>query len=101
MKSTYLMAGFVAMGLLQSVATFFGLVHVLDGSWVLALILTVVFGWMLKIPLYGTLIGTVLGVLGAHYGWGWGWFASILLFAWWPIVVFASALIASRAKPGA
>ena len=25
-------------------------------------------------------IGTILGVLGAHGGWGWGWGASILLF---------------------
>jgi hypothetical protein len=32
---------------------------------------------------YIPLVGSVLGVLGAHDAWGWSWIASLLLFFWY------------------
>jgi hypothetical protein len=41
--------------------------------------------WIIAAPLsailaYFPLLGTISGVMGAHYGWHWGWGASFALF---------------------
>ena len=36
---------------------------------------------------YIPLIGSILGVLGAHDFWGWSWFWSIALFFWYIFMV--------------
>lgn len=33
-------------------------------------------------------LGTILGVYGAHEGWGWGWLASLALYLW-PFILVA------------
>lgn len=37
---------------------------------------------------YIPLLGSILGVLGAHDVWGWSWLASLLLFFWYLPVFF-------------
>lgn len=53
--------------------SYFSTVHDMNGF--ISFILAIITCW---IPL----LGTILGVLGAHDGWGWSWFASIMLFIW-------------------
>ncbi len=63
----------LALAFFQIAATVAGLKVWLGLHWILAVIIaTVISGW--------PLIGTVLGVFGAHAGWGWSWIAAISLF---------------------
>ena len=41
---------------------------------------------------YIPLLGSILGVIGAHEYWGWSWLAAILLFFWYVPVFFIFAL---------
>jgi|SRR5882672_640143 len=73
--------GFLAMGLVQIFATVDGVQH-LTGlgsflSWVIGLFV----GW-------SPLIGTALGIYGAHSVWGWSWLWSLMLFVGIPLVLF-------------
>lgn len=71
---------YVITSILQffAIYAYFSLAHDMNG--ILSLILAVITCW---IPI----LGTVLGVLGAHNGWGWSWFAVILLF-FWPYILY-------------
>lgn len=42
------------------------------------------------------MIGTILGVAGAHYAWGWSWLSALLLF-FGPQVVIAGIALAAAA----
>ncbi len=44
---------------------------------------------------YIPLLGSLLGVLGAHDVWGWSWVASLLLFFWY-VPLFGIAMLLDR-----
>ncbi len=45
---------------------------------------------------YIPLLGSFVGVIGAHEYWGWTWLASILLFFWYVPVFIAIALFSKN-----
>lgn len=72
MKAIIPIAYFI-LGLFQLAAFMSGLEVWLDIHWLLAAIIAV--------PLsYIPILGTVLGVVGAHSGWGWSWLSALALF---------------------
>jgi hypothetical protein len=82
---------FALVGLLQIVAVADGIEHWLGWHsllgylvcWVVALF---VGGW--------PIIGTALGMLGAHYAWGWSWLSAVFLFWGLALVVMALSAVA-------
>ena len=74
---------FAGMGCVQFLAIWDGAEAVLGLSSFAAIVLSLFLAW---IPL----VGSVLGVFGAHETWGWSWMASIALFTWW---IVASGVI--------
>lgn len=66
---------YFASSIMQFFATYAYFAHAHDMNGILSFFLAIISCW---IPI----LGTVLGVLGAHDGWGWSWTGSILLFIW-------------------
>lgn len=67
------MIGWFILGLFQMVATIAGIKIWLGVGTFVAVVISLVFGGL-------PLIGTVLGMVGAHHGWGWSWMQAGLLF---------------------
>jgi hypothetical protein len=68
-----LFVAFLGLGLLQFAAIQAGLTDWLGLHWLIAIILAFPLAYM-------PVIGSILGVLGAVYGFGWSWIGSIALF---------------------
>jgi hypothetical protein len=81
---------YAIISVVQFFATFsyFATVHDMNGF--LSFILAIITCW---IPL----LGTILGVLGAHDGWGWSWSASLLLFVG-PFIVLGLLSLIGRGR---
>ena len=79
--------GYFIVGFLQlfAIQTYFS--NVLDWSGIIAFFAAL---FVTYIPI----LGSILGVLGAHDSWGWDWLYAVLLFFWY--VPFA--LIAGFSK---
>jgi hypothetical protein len=45
---------------------------------------------------YIPLVGSVLGVLGAHDVWHWSWLSSLLLFFWYVPLVLVTVLFSKK-----
>lgn len=80
--------GFLATAAAQVIATADGIEHLLGWnaffSWTAAMML----GWT-------PVLGTALGVYGAHVAWHWSWPATLAVFLW-PVAVFALLLALSK-----
>lgn len=81
---------FVLAGIVQICATFVGIEHYTGFGWFLSGFFTLLTGWV-------PLVGTILGVYGAHVVWGWGLFSSILLFTF-PYIIYVIAIILGAFK---
>ena len=79
--------GYLAVGLAQLFAIMDWLSYSFDwggfASFLAALFVT-----------YIPLLGSILGVFGAHDVWGWSWASSLLLFFWYVPVFFLLAIFA-------
>ena len=65
--------GWVVLGLMQITAVADGIQHWLGWYWLICWVIAFfVGGW--------PVVGTILGMVGAHYAWGWSWLAAFLLF---------------------
>jgi hypothetical protein len=78
---------YMALGLFQMAAVIGGLEDWLVLHWLIALILAFPISYM-------PVIGTVLGVFGAHSAWGWSWGLSLALFFAPMLIIFAIGLTA-------
>lgn len=78
---------YLALGLFQIAATIAGIQYWLGLHWLFAGLIALIIAWT-------PLIGTVLGMLGAHYAWGWSWVSAFLLFFGSLIVIAGIALAA-------
>jgi len=84
---TVTIIGYFALGLLQWAAVLGGLEDWLGLHWLLAVILAFPISYM-------PIIGTVLGIFGAHAAWGWSWMQSIALFFAPMVIIYAVGLVA-------
>jgi hypothetical protein len=75
--------GYLLMGLIQMVATYAAVYHLLGT--VAAILFGLFIGWT-------PIIGSVLSVYGATKVWGWPWYWAILIFFWPNIIVLVLAL---------
>jgi len=80
---------FFILGLLQFFAAFVGVQMWLGIHWIFAAFIAGILGWT-------PIIGTIAGVVGAHYVWGWSWLAAILLF-FGPLIVAGALILGSMA----
>ncbi len=64
---------YLALGLFQWFAVVDGIRHWLDIGAFFAIVIAFFVSWM-------PLVGTISGVLGAHYAWQWSWFSALALF---------------------
>lgn len=65
--------GFGVMGFLQVAAALAGINHWLGIGTFFSSLIAIIVG-------FPPLIGTVAGVMGAHYGWGWDWKWALFLY---------------------
>jgi hypothetical protein len=77
------------LGLYQLGATYAGLSEWLGWHWIIAAPLSAILA-------YFPLLGTISGVMGAHYGWHWGWGASFALFFGPMLLILFLGLLFSR-----
>lgn len=82
---------FLTVGLIQAFAVYAGAVSYLGWGKLPALFATFVLSW---IPI----VGSALGVAGAHFAWNWSWLASIALYTWHFPVLIAMALLSAKAE---
>lgn len=82
------MIAYWIVAILQFFGTYAFFSYVLDWNGFIAFIAALV---TCGIPV----LGTILGVLGAHHGWGWGWLASIVLYLWPFLLAGLITMIAS------
>lgn len=86
--------GWLLLGLLQIVAVSDGIQHWLNwpsfACWLLALF---VGGW--------PIVGTALGMIGAHFAWGWSWFSAFLLFWGLALAIFTVTVLGVGVGVGA
>ena len=80
---------YLVLGLFQISATIAGIEHWLGIHWFFAGIIAIFVAWT-------PVIGTVLGMVGAHYAWGWSWLSAFLLF-FGPLIVIAGIAVAAGA----
>jgi hypothetical protein len=80
---------FLALGLFQLAATIAGLEDWLGLHWFFAVFIALLVAWT-------PVIGTVLGMMGAHYAWGWSWLSAFLLF-FGPLILIAAIALAAGA----
>lgn len=85
---------YLGLGLFQIAATIAGIQYWLGFHWLIAAVIAFfTASW--------PVVGTILGMVGAHYAWGWSWFAAFLLFFGSLILIFGIALatgVFSRAR---
>jgi hypothetical protein len=89
MKATFFVIAYgvyLLVGLVQITATASGIQHATGLWWVFSWMIAMFFGW---IPL----VGTALGIYGAHADWGWGWPAALGLFVAIPLLFFVPAIV--------
>lgn len=84
--TSYLLIGFI-----QITATASGIQHLTGLWWMVSWFLALVFGWT-------PVIGTGLGIYGAHKDWGWDLLPAIALFVGLPLFFLAFAGIAKAAE---
>jgi hypothetical protein len=72
--------GYLALGVLQIAAVIGGIKYWLGVGSFFAFILAMFFGFV-------PIVGTALGVVGAHYSWGWSWLISLVLFFGFLVVI--------------
>ena len=82
---------YVILGLFQVAATIGGLQVWFGLHWLLA---TVIALFLASWPL----VGTALGVFGAHAAWGWSWLSAFLLFFGPLLAIGAIALVAAAVE---
>jgi len=80
--------GYLIFGLFQIAATASGIEHLTGLWWLLCWFGAILVGW---IPV----VGTALGIYGAHGQWEWSWPASFALFLGMPILLFLPLLTVS------
>jgi hypothetical protein len=85
------------LGLFQIAATIAGVQHWLGIHWIVASAIALVIAWT-------PIIGTVLGMVGAHSVWGWSWPSAFLLFLGPLFVIaafaFGAAALERKARAG-
>ena len=74
-----------SLGLFQIAATIAGVEYWLGLHWFFAALIALFIAWT-------PVIGTILGMVGAHYAWGWSWLLAFLLFFGFLIVIGGIAL---------
>jgi hypothetical protein len=82
--------GYLIFGLFQIAATASGIEHLTGLWWLLSWLGAILVGWV-------PVVGTVLGLYGAHAQWEWSWPASVALFIGMPILLFLPLLSVSVA----
>lgn len=70
---------YLGVGFLQLTAIMNGLQTWIGLHWFIATIVSTIFA-------YVPVVGSILGIFGAVYGWGWSWVWAIFLFCW-PIII--------------
>lgn len=91
MKATLFAAGYTGyliFGLLQIAATANGIEHLTGFWWLLCWVGAILVGWV-------PVVGTALGIYGAHGQWEWSWPASCALFIGLPVLLFLPLLTVS------
>jgi hypothetical protein len=91
MKATLFAAGYTGyliFGLFQIAATASGIEHLTGLWWFLCWIGAILIGWV-------PVVGTALGIYGAHAQWEWSLPASYALFIGLPILLFVPLLTVS------
>ncbi len=78
---------YLGLGLFQIAGVTAGIEYWLGIHWFFAGIIAVLIAW-------SPIVGTVLGMVGAHYAWGWSWLSAFLLF-WGPLIVIAGIALAA------
>lgn len=77
--------GFFILGFVQLFATASYFTEILRWGDVLGWLLALLLSWF-------PLVGSVLGMLGAHDVWGWGWLPAFFLF-FWPLPILAASFV--------
>jgi hypothetical protein len=80
--------GYLIFGLFQIAATASGIEHLTGFWWLLCWVGALLVGWV-------PLVGTALGIYGAHGQWEWSWPASFALFIGLPVLLFLPLLTVS------
>ena len=91
MKATLFAAGYTGyliFGLFQIAATSGGIEHLTGLWWLLCWFGAILLGWV-------PLVGTALGIYGAHGQWGWSWPVACALFIGVPALLFLPLLTVS------
>ena len=91
MKATLFAAGYTGyliFGMFQIAATASGLMHLTGLWWLLCWIGAILVGWV-------PIVGTALGIYGAHAHWEWSLPAAFALFVGVPILLFLPLLTVS------
>jgi hypothetical protein len=71
--------GYALFGLVQITATASGIQHLTGLWWLVSWFIALFIGWM-------PVVGTALGVYGAHADWGWSLLPSFALFLGLPVL---------------
>ncbi len=93
MKATLFAAGYTGyliFGLFQIAAAASGIQHLTGLWWLVCWVGAVLVGWV-------PVVGTALGIYGAHAGWEWSLPASVALFVGVPVLLFLPLLAVSVA----
>jgi|SRR5882672_370866 len=80
---------YLGLGIFQMAAAIAGIEHWLGIHWFFAGLIALFVAW-------SPIVGTGLGMVGAHYAWGWSWLSSFLLF-FGPLIVIACIALAAGA----
>lgn len=72
-------ASYLLVGIVQITATASGIQHLTGLWWLISWFIALFVGWT-------PLLGTSLGIYGAHSDWGWSWTGAIVLFFAMPIL---------------
>ena len=80
--------GYLIFGVFQIAATASGIQHLTGLWWLMCWIGAIVVGWV-------PIVGTALGIYGAHAHWEWSLPASFALFVGVPVVLFVPLLTVS------
>lgn len=80
--------GYLLLGLFQIAATASGIQHLTGLWWLLCWVGAILIGWV-------PVVGTALGIYGAHMQWAWSLPASLVLFVGVPVMLFLPLLAVS------